>query len=314
MVRARQVRSRRTPLGQLGVLFLVVVVAAAGVLAWVVSYTRATPAGGAPANGVAPASGTPELTGTVSPIDLFSWPQADPFTGTPADHWADGAAGIVAPAARQTGVFTPAQVAAAYAMTRRMLIAANLDERTLLGGPPTAFASLLTVSQRAVFLAGLNKTGVDRAGYPLSSRSWVASFAPGSTELIGNVIKVHGTMSARAVRESGTTVLAISVNYRFGYAVEPPHDPTDWMRVVDHEYGAIDFARWDGPRGALEPWDNAVIENAGAACGTADGYIHPDYPSERSIDIRQFGPAVYPYSSAARVPGDGAGCALTTGA
>lgn len=301
-----------------GTVFLVILLlAAAGVVWWGYVHSSgpasAPPANGAPANGAPTVAATPELAGTISPIDLFNGPPADPFKGTPAAHWANGTNGIVAPTAKPVGGYSAKQVAAAYATTRELLIAANLDTQTLLGGRPAAFARLLTARQRAEFLAGLNKTGVNKGGYPLSTRKWVASFAPGSTELIGDVIKVHGTMTARTVSESGTVVLAVEVNYLFAYAVEPPHDPADWMRVVDHEYGSIDFARWDDPNGALEPWDHAIIGNAGNQCGTSDGYIHPDYPSYGSVDVRQAGPLINPYSSATRVAGGGAVCGRTTG-
>jgi hypothetical protein len=127
------------------------------------------------------------------------------------------------------------------------------------------------------------------------------------------VIKVHGAMSARTVAESGTVVLAIEVNYIFDYAIEPPHDPTDWMHLLDHQYGSFDFAPWDDPGGALEPWDHTIIGNAGIQCGITDGYIHPDYPSERSAHPSGSGPAVNPYSTATSVPGGGAVCGRTTG-
>ena len=307
-----------------GSLVLVVLLIVTGGLVWL-GYTRAAPNGGpevatpasptppVPSAGLAASAAPASPMGTITPADLFGGPPADPFAGTPADGWADGAAGIVPPPARPVGGFTAARVAAAYATTRKLLIAANLDRQTLLGGQPTAFAKLLTPSQRAEFLAGLNKKGVHKGGYPVSTRKWVASFAPGSAELIRNVIKVHGTMSARAVRQSGTVVLAIEVNYIFGYAIEPPHHPADWMRLLDHQYGSIDFAHWDDPGGALEPWDRTIIGNAGAQCGTTDGYIHPDYPSDRYVDARESGAAIHPYSMATKVPGGGAVCGRTTG-
>jgi hypothetical protein len=149
-------------------------------------------------------------------------PPADPFAGTQAENWVNGESGIVVPAAKPVGSFTAAQVMKAYQTTRRLLIAANLDKPTLLGGTPAVFAELLTKRQRAEFLAALNKKGVNKGGYPLSSRKWVASFFPGSAEFIGNVIKVHGVMSAKTAHEADGTVLAIQVNYIFGYAVEPP--------------------------------------------------------------------------------------------
>jgi hypothetical protein len=306
-----------------GTVFLAIVLAMAGMLGWMSYHSSANGVNGAGGTSPSPAPEgpvagiEPVLSGTISPIDPFAVPPPDPFAGTASDSWADGATGIVAPAARPTGGFSRAQVAAAYATTRKLLIAANLDARTLLGGPPTAFAKLLAPAQRAMFLAGLDKTGVTRNGLPLSTRTWVASFAPGTT-LAGNVIKVHGTMSARAVTRSGTAVLAVDVNYLFGYVVESPHDPSDWTRVVDHVYGSFDFARSGDRGGALEPWDRAVITNSGIhGCGTADGYIHPAYPSARSIDDRQIHPIIHPYSAPppASMPasGGGAACRPTAG-
>lgn len=277
----------------------VVILGTAGGAAWLgLSHS---PTGGA--SGVRPGGG-PGAGGTAP---------ADPFAGTQAANWADGEKGIVIPLAKPVGSFTAAQVKRAYETTGKLLIDANLDEQTLIGGAPTAFAGLLTKPQRDDFLAGLNKTGVNKGGYPLSTRKWVASFAPGSAELIGKVIKVHGVMSARIARESGRVVLAIRVNYLFAYAVERPGNPSDWMRVIDHQYGSVDFAQWDDPGGSLEPWDQTIIGNAGIRCGTKDGYIHPDYPSERSSDITQSGPAVNPYSSATSAPGGGAVCGRTSG-
>jgi hypothetical protein len=277
----------------------VIVLAVAGGVAWL--RFAHSPAARSP--GVQPGAAT--AAGKTAP--------ADPFAGTPAEGWADGSSGIATPAARAAGSFTAAQVQAAYQATRNLLIAANLNTQTLAGGAPTAFADLLTSQQRAEFLAGLNTTGVNKGGYPLSTRKWVASFAPGSAELIGDVIKVHGVMAAGPGTESGRTVLAVQVNYLFAYAVEPPGDPGDWMRVVDHQYGSVDFAQWDDPGGPLEPWDLTIIGNAGLKCGTDDGYMHPDYPSERSSGSNETGPVINPYSPATSVPGGGAVCGRTSG-
>jgi hypothetical protein len=264
----------------------------------------AAPAGASPSSQAAWRAPTGTLfTGTVNPVDLFVVPPADPFAGTPAEHWADGAAGIVAPAAKAVGGFTVAQVAAAYASARQLLIAANLDRQTLLGGPPAQFAKLLSARQRPAFLAGLSRTGLDKGGYPLSTRTLVASFAPGSTKFVSDVIKVHGSMRARAVAESGSKVLAIEVSYLFAYAVAPPHDLADWTQVIDHAYGSIDFARSKGAGRALQPWDRAVDSLADAQCGPGDGYIRPAYPSEQSLDFTKSGFVIGGYSLASAARG-----------
>ena len=195
---------RRARRGRLTAGVIVVVLAALGGVAWLrFGHTQAGSVAGA-------------VPGTVSS------PPADPFVGSEAGTWADGAARITVPAARPVGTFTAAQVKDAYATTRKLLIAANLDQQTLHGGAPNAFASLRTKQQRETFLAGLNTKGTNKGGYPLSTRKWVASFAPGSADFIGNVIKVHGTMSAHSAKEAGGMVLAVQVDYLFAYAVEPP--------------------------------------------------------------------------------------------
>jgi hypothetical protein len=286
-----------------GALFAAAILLCAGGVAWLrVAHPAPVIPGGA-AGAAATISQPPMAVplpqqGSMSPVDLFDGPPADPFLGTPADSWANGAAGIVAPAAQPAGGFTAAQVAAAYATTRQLLIAADLDRQTLLGGSPAALARLLTPAQRATFLAGLGQQGVAKNGYPLSTRTWVTSFAPGSAELIGTVIKVHGTMSARAVTESGTAVLAVNVDYQFTYAVQSPHDPNDWTRVDIRQHGSVDFAQWDDPGGALEPWDRTVIETTGLQCGPGGGYVYPNYPAGWSVDADQTGPVIHPYSAA----------------
>jgi len=280
-----------------------------GVLVWLrFGHTATSSDGSAPV----PDTALGSILGTIAPGDLFAGASADPFLGTPANDWADGAAGIVAPPAEPVGGFTAAQVAAAYATTGELVVAASLDKPTLLGGQPAALERLLTARQRAAFTAGLGAHGVGKDGRPLSTRSWVASFAPGTAQLDSGVIKVSGTMNAVAVTESGRQVLRVEVNYSFVYAVEPPHNTTDWSRVVTRQDGSVDFARWDDPHGALEPWDKTVVDPlSGVACGPADGYIHPAYPSNGSITAEQSRLVIRPYSRA--LPAATGACAGTAG-
>jgi hypothetical protein len=230
----RNQRQRRRKRGGVWLAVVVVIVAVAGAVAWLrLSHSPARPP-----------AGHPSLAGTSSPAlpPAAGTPPADPFLGTPAADWADGESGIVVPAAEPAGSFTAAQVASAYQTTRRLLIAANLNTPTLLGGAPTAFADLLTTQQRADFLSALNKKGVNHGGYPLSTRKWVASFFPGSAELIGNVIKVHGVMSAKTVHESGTTVLPANARPR----LPSPGLPSTRTRYPQRHPAAAPYA--GGPR------------------------------------------------------------------
>jgi hypothetical protein len=186
----------------------------------------------------------------------------------------------------------------AYQTTRKLLVAANLDEQTLLGGAPTAFADLLTSTQRATFLSGLDKKGLDKKGYPLSTRAWVLSFPPGAAELIGSVIKVHGSMHATAAKDSnGNYQLHVHIDYLFVYPIEPPHQPDNWMRVVDENQGTVDFGDWTGAGTSFAPWWDEDGSVAGVDCGTADGYQHPAYPVQVAAQptASPSGTAVDPY-------------------
>jgi len=266
---ARRSGGRRRAAQTLSWTIAIVVLAVAGLLSW---------------HHFSPGTGSTAAGGTVgNPKPATAGPPADPFAGTPADQWADGAAGIVIPAAKQVGPFSASQVAAAYAATKRLLIAETLDKQTLAGGAPTAFADLLTPSARTQFLSGLNVRGAYRTGQSRSSRSYVESFAPGTAELIGSVIKVKASMSAQTYRQSGMLVLGIRVSDLATYPIERPGDPSTWMRVVADVYGSFSFAHWDNQSGPLQPWDQTVVANSGIQCPMTDGWVHPEYPSLQAV-------------------------------
>lgn len=253
------------------------------------------------------------VSSSPAPASSPARPPADPFAGTPAGHFAAGQAGITIPAARPAGSFSAAQVTAAYRETRKLLIAGSLDPRTLNGGSPDAFARLLIPRQRALFTRHLDLAGLAKDGTQRSTRAWVVSFAPGTTRLIGHTIKVHGMMSARAAVASGRQVLRVRVDYLFVYAVAPPRRPGDWMRVVDRNYGTVDFAAWDDPGGPLEPW--LTLWNgggpAGGRCDVSDGFVHPAFPAGPPDKVRPSGRPFDPYSQASKPAGTG--CRATTG-
>lgn len=246
-------------------------------------------------NGRTPSS-QPTTAGAPGAAFLPTPTLAAPFLGTPAQSWVNGIAGIVTPPPLPVGRYSAAQVAAAYQMTKKLLAAADLDPKTLRGGSPDAFASLLIQQERAQFLGSLHKTGRDSTGAERSSRSWVVSFAPGRVQLVGNVIKVHGAMGAAGTGiNGGLHALRIHVNYLFAYAVEEPDNPLTLMRIVRQEVGYIDFAAYDDPGGPLEPWWLLGEGTAGARCDAVDGYIHPEFANAQPDKTKPSGPPVNPY-------------------
>jgi hypothetical protein len=262
-------------------------------------------------NGAVPSTKAASPLKKESPLTA-SGPPSDPFQGTPADQWPDGTAGIVIPAGKSIGEYSAAQVQYAYQTTKQLLVAAALNKQTLDGGAPTAFTDLLTQDQKSMFVSQLDKIGLAKDGYALSSRGWIMSFAPGTTKLIGSVIKVHGSMSAVATKDpGGYPILRVSANYLVAYPVEPPSAPSDWMRIVTQFRGTIDFGNWKDATTDFQPWWDMGIGIAGARCGTTDGYVHPYYPAGPAQSVQPSGPAQNPYSLNNNVSGNG--CHATTG-
>jgi hypothetical protein len=303
--------------GRIWSLVVVVVVLAcmAGAIVAIIKLARHPPkansADNTPVTNGATPSGSP--TGSGSPASSPPTPTlAAPFLGTRAQSYANGAAGIVIPPAQAVGRYSAGQVAQAYRMTRTMLIAAHLDPQTLRGGSPDAFLGLLIREQRKEIVAGLDKIGLDSRGYAKSTRTLVTSFAPGSTQLVGSVIKVHGTMQATTGRNGSFDVLQIRADYLFVYPVERPGQPATLMRIVARTVVDVDFAAYTGPGGPLEPWWLPQGGgDAGARCDVYDGFVHPQFPNGTPDKVKPTGAPVDPYDQAA--PPGHQQCQATTG-
>jgi hypothetical protein len=229
---------------------------------------------------------------TVTPPPFTS---ADPFAGSPAEPYADGAAGIVIPAAHAVGGYSAAQVRAAYVTVRKMLIAAHLNAAVLAGGSPTAFARLLTTTQRSFFKNNLDRQGLDRHRNSRSTRTWVTSFAPGTTELVGDVIKVHGVMTA-TVQRSGQRALSIQTDYLFVYPVQQQGgQPSTRMRIVVRTAMTVLFGTWTDPGGPLQPWVSGNLGGTAGILCVNDGFVHPAFPGGAQSPVQPSGKPINPY-------------------
>lgn len=268
----------------------IVVVFVAGAVFWIFKLKTSESADQKPVTNGATPSGQHVVSSTPTPT------LANPFAGTPAASYADGALGIVIPAAHPVGTYSAAQVAAAYRRTKKMIIAARLDETTLHGGSPNAFADMLISQQRAQFISQLDKIGLTSSGFQASSRTWVTSFAPGTAQLVGKVIKVHGDMYATTGRNGSFHVLRVHADYLFVYAVERPGQPATLMRIVVRDVVDVDFAAYTVPGGPLEPWwrpEGGGV--AGARCDVNDGFVHPQFPNGAPDKVKPTGAPVDPY-------------------
>lgn len=226
---------------------------------------------------------TPVRNGAVPTLSA-----TDPFEGSPAASYADGAAGIVPPAATATGPFSSREVAAAYTNARRRLIAIALDRQTLLGGSPDAFARVAGPDERSYFVRNLNNPNVEKR-----TRWWVVTFAPHTAELAGKVIKVHGRMSARPSAEQGIAGVTVHVDYLFVYPIERPGSPGTLERLVARVTGDVFYYRRDGITHAYtRHWS---VSPTPARCDVRDGFIHPTYDDSAPESSPGTGPLTDPY-------------------
>lgn len=296
----QQRRSRRSP-ARLAIGLVIMLVVAGAAYYVIPGLDRSHGVSDQPlAAGAAARSGLPAPT------------MAAPFRGTPAQSWANGAAGIVIPAPPAPGSlfpYTPAQITAAYQTTKQMLVAADLNGPTLAGGPPDAFAGLLSSQQRSVFLGRLDNRGT--SGTTSSTRTWVTSFSRG-TRLAGTLIKVHGSMSASLGSNHGSSVLVIHADYLFVYPVTWRGQPSTLLRIVSQDVVSVEFGTFTDPGGPLQAWWQAAGRGeAGARCDVHDGFVHPDFPGGPPDKAKPKGPAINPYDLDPSV--SNAGCQNVTG-
>jgi hypothetical protein len=235
-----------------------------------------------------------------------------PFDGSPAADYADGADGLVMPAAKAVGGLSRKDVAKLLDRTRALLKASSLDRRTLIEGDPTPFARLLPARDRASFLRNIDRKGKPRGGGP-NTRYWLTSFAPGSTRLATDVIKVHGTAKLSSFRESGVSGARVKVNYLFVYAVHRPGQPHTTMRVIARRVGEVRIYRQDGePEFWIRTWGSGGV--TGVRCDVDDGFVHPFYedsPEDEEV-ARATGAPIDPYDLENRSDGDGCRLAYRT--
>ncbi|SNR89856.1 hypothetical protein SAMN05216276_100187 [Streptosporangium subroseum] len=220
-----------------------------------------------------------------TPVDVRPL-KVSPFEGSPAKNYADGAKGLVMPAARATGGLSRKDVATALQRTRDMLKASHLDRRTLMGGRPTALAKLLHPEQREWFLKNLDR-GKPKKGV-FNSRDWVTSLAPKTAELATDVIKVKGKTKYSTFQQKGRSGARITVNYLFVYAIHRPGRPEPTERIIAHNLGEVQVYRENGKL-VIWPvtWNADGV--AGSRCDVYDGFVHPFYsdsaPDEEAAKV-----------------------------
>jgi hypothetical protein len=219
---------------------------------------------------------------------------ADPFEGSPASAYADGATGFTMPKAKARGGLSKKDVAKALDRTRALLAAAYLDHKTLMGGKPKAFIERLESRQRDWFRDRLDlKWKKSR----FDARYWVNSFAPKTAELATDVIKVHGASTVKPLaKKYGRQGVEVATKYLLVYAVQRPGQPATARRLVTRVEGVVLVYRESG---RLVTWVDkwGRVSSTPARCDVKDAFMHPIYQDSEpdTTSVRATDPPADPY-------------------
>lgn len=226
----------------------------------------------------------------------------EPFRGSPAAQWADGADGIEVPEATAVGGMSKEQVADALEKTRQFLIASNLDPATLRGERPAAALAILDPRQPEVparLEQSLKNPTEENTPATLFTR-----FDPAEVKPVGDVVKVRGSMHAEPGDRGELLVVA---DYTFVHPLTKG-DATVQRTIVRRQLtlALLDPARWETTRGRLQA-RKYFAEWSNVECTAADGYLHPQFPQDAPTGPAPTGPATDPYDRSADILREGCG-------
>ncbi|MER6286369.1 hypothetical protein [Streptomyces sviceus] len=216
----------------------------------------------------------------------------DPFAGSPAKRWADGAAGIAVPRAKAVGGRSAAKVEQVLELTKKLLVESNLDPATLRGERPRAALDVLDPLQKDV--RGLLETGLrkpDEKHDPL----WMFSrFDPKEVRPVGDVVKTRGRMTFKAGDHAS---VAVHADYTFVYPVVQTNGSTEVTRTIIRRILDVEIsdpAKYQVTPGKLTVvnWDQDINNSA---CEVYDGYLHPSFSSAEPTGPDPTGPTSDPY-------------------
>ncbi|WP_030959023.1 hypothetical protein [Streptomyces sp. NRRL S-378] len=232
----------------------------------------------------------------------------EPFRGSPALQWADGAAGIELPAATPVAGMSAETVADALQKARQFLVAANLDPATLRGDRPASAIALLDPRQ-----PDLLEDVEQYLKAPTAQDTPVLLFTrfdPARVKPVGDVVKVRGSMRAEQGQPGELLVVA---DYTFVHPVTPAQGGSEVQRTIVRRqttFALLDPARWETTRGRLQlrayhsEWSNVE-------CEAADGFLHPQFTADLPAGPQPTGPAVDPYDRSREI-NDEKGCGTVT--
>ncbi|MEU1936182.1 hypothetical protein ACH49O_23255 [Streptomyces coeruleorubidus] len=215
-----------------------------------------------------------------------------PFAGSPALRWADGEAGIVLPEAKAVGPVPEERVRQALKLTKKLLVGANLDPKTVRGARPEAALSVLDPQQPELLDeldTALRSPSAKHDPVTLFSR-----FDPDEVRPVGDVIKTRGHMTFKKGSHGG---VAVRADYTFVYPVVRADGPVEVTRTIVRrvlDVELADPAQYEVTRGRLLllEYDQEI---GNSSCDVHDGYLHPEFSSSEPTGAPPSGPTTDPY-------------------
>ncbi|MET9484247.1 hypothetical protein [Streptomyces sp. NPDC006638] len=268
--------------------------------------------GNGDADAVPPAAETARPTAPPPTEAAAGLPTVDePFRGSPARLWSDGATGLGLPAARATGWMTEAEVARALDRSRDFLIASSLDPGVLRGERSAKAIAAVNPQQRDVqdyLETAFTAPTPENDPLLLFSR-----FDGTEVRLAGDVVKTRGRITYREGKRG---------------AVEVSSDVTYVYPLVRAASGSDEVARtivrrevvmsWDDPAKVfIEPGTFSLVsyrvDSANGGCSPSTGYFTPEFSAERAVTDEGEGPESDPYDRSTPMDtrmreADGVGC------
>ncbi|MFI7012782.1 hypothetical protein [Streptomyces sp. NPDC050164] len=216
----------------------------------------------------------------------------EPFAGSPALRWADGEAGIVLPEAKAVGSVSKDRVEQALKLTKKLLVGANLDPKTVRGARPEAALSVLDPKQPKL-LDELD-TALRSPSRTHDPVTLFSRFHPDEVRPVGDVIKTRGHMTFKKGSHGG---VAVRADYTFVYPVVRADGPTEVTRTIVRrvlDVELADPARYEVTQGRLllMEYDQEI---GNSSCDVHDGYLHPEFSSSEPTGAAPSGPTTDPY-------------------
>ncbi|MFC9391442.1 hypothetical protein [Streptomyces venezuelae] len=238
----------------------------------------------------------------------------EPFRGSPAALWADGAAGISVPAARATGWMNQAQVEKALRQTRDFLAASSLDAAVLRGERPARAIALINPHQRDIkdYLAAAFRT-------PSEENDPLLLFSRYRTDharLVGDAVKTRGRITYREGKR-GAVQVATDVTYVYPFVAAEAGSDEVVRTIVRREI----VVNWDDPAKIVtQPGTFSIVsyklDMTNGGCDNHTGYLAPEFDADGNATGPETGEAVDPYDRSKAIadgtPATDDGCRTAT--